>query len=55
MKKQPPTVPEQKPGESIKDYEKRVIEWTYADTARSKVDLREFKTCDFHMAPERDK
>jgi hypothetical protein len=54
MSKQPDNVPKQMPGESFKDYDKRVMEWAFKDTVRSKFDLRDFKTCDFHLAPERD-
>lgn len=54
MAKQSITVPKKLLGESYEAYNKRIAAWTRGEDVRSKVDLRDYKTCDFHMAPERE-
>jgi hypothetical protein len=55
MAKQRPTtkgIAPRQNGESNDSYDRRIAEWRRGDHDRSKVDMREFKTCDFHLAPE---
>lgn len=57
MSKQPMTItalPMQKSGESDRDYARRIAAWIRGDDVRTHTDLSEFKTCDFHLAPEKD-
>lgn len=56
MKQKPildPNVLAQRPGESDKDHARRVAAFIRGDDVRVKTDLKDWKTCDFTMAPER--
>jgi len=55
MTKQAPTItdfPERRSGESDRDYHRRVMAWITGEDVRTKTDLRDFKTCDFHLNRE---
>lgn len=55
--KQKPTImnlPPQREGESDRAFNKRLCDWMNGDDTRSKGDLRDWKSADFTMAPERD-
>jgi len=47
-------LPERAPGESDREYERRLMAFINGDDVRTKTDLAGFKTADFHFAPERD-
>lgn len=52
MKKQAPTItdiPPRMPGESDRDYEKRLAAFLAGDDVRTRTDLRGWKTCDFSL------
>lgn len=56
MAKQAPTItvlPQQLDGESDRDYERRIMAFLNGEDVRTVTDLRDFKTCDFHLAPEK--
>ncbi|WP_162918509.1 hypothetical protein [Taklimakanibacter deserti] len=56
MSKQRPTITtqlEKRPGESDKDHERRVAAFIRGDDVRVKTDLKDWKSCDFTLAPEK--
>lgn len=51
--KQRPTVPPKRPDESDEQYSARLLAWINEEP-RSKGDLKNWKSCDFTFAPERN-
>ncbi len=55
MKQEPtfPRLPKQKPGETDRDYERRLFRWITGDDIRSKADMREWTgSPPFHLNKE---
>lgn len=54
--KQKPTITELPPRfiyESDAKYDSRIAAWLRGDDVRVKTDLKDFKSCDFTLAPEK--